>query len=251
MTRNRFTQIGLDRLVRLAWLEKTSSLVLAGNDTKSIKSFLQSDLQGAFYSDNIHTRGSIDKTITILMRVWLTVPKELESLRSEGLDFLKCVPLYDHLVVHWGMLMAVYPFWSSVAMQVGRLLKLQGSVSAIHVQRRVREQYGERETVSRRTRYALRSYMDWGVLQDTGSKGIYKTGKILSVENLRLIVWLIEAVLHSRAIGSVLLNDLIESPNLFPFSIRPVKAENLVALSSRLDFIRQGFNDDLIFLKPE
>jgi hypothetical protein len=37
----RLKQIGLDRLVRLAWLEKTSTLVLAANDAKTIKSILQ------------------------------------------------------------------------------------------------------------------------------------------------------------------------------------------------------------------
>ena len=72
--------------------------------------------------------------------------------------------------------MAVYPFWSGVATQVGRLLRLQGSAAAAHVQRRVREQYGERETVSRAARRVLRSYLDWGVLQETGKKGIYSAG---------------------------------------------------------------------------
>ena len=64
MTRNRFTQIGLDRLVRLAWLEKASCLALAGNDATSIKRILQGDLMGNFRSTNTDARGSIDKTIT-------------------------------------------------------------------------------------------------------------------------------------------------------------------------------------------
>jgi len=69
--------------------------------------------------------------------------------------------------------MAVYPFWASVATQVGRLLKLQGSVAAAHVQRRMRESYGERETVSRRVRFVLRSYVAWRVLRETGAQGVY------------------------------------------------------------------------------
>ena len=88
--------------------------------------------------------------------------------------------------------MAVYPFWSGVATQVGRLLRLQGSAAATHVQRRVREQYGERETVSRRARYVMRSYLDWGVLHETGTKGIYTAGSKLSVDDSRLIAWLID-----------------------------------------------------------
>ena len=249
MSRNRFTQIGLDRLVRLAWMEKVSSLVLAGNDPKNIKTILQNDFIGSFRSAKTDVRGSLDKTITILLKVWLTAPIEIESLRVEGLELLKRVPRRDHLAIHWGMVMAVYPFWSGVAIQVGRLLRLQGSAASVHVQRRIREQYGERETVSRRTRYILRSYLDWGVLQETGTKGIYTAGTTLAVDDSRLIAWLAEASLHARANGSAPLKDLIDSPNFFPFRIKPIHVESLVASSSRLDILRHGLDDDLVMLR--
>jgi hypothetical protein len=147
------------------------------------------------------------------------------------------------------MVMAVYPFWSDVAVQVGRLLRLQGSAAAAHVQRRVREQYGERETVSRAARRVLRSYLDWGVLQETGTKGIYTVGTALAVDDSRLIAWLAEASLHARANGSTPLKDLIDGPSFFPFRIKPVHAESLVAASSRLDILRHGVDDDLVMLK--
>ena len=249
MIRNRFTQVGLDRLIRLAWLKKTSSLALAGNDAASVKSVLQDDLKGSFRSSDVDVRGSIDKTITILLRVWLTVPGELEPLRMEGLRLLEHLPPRDHLAVHWGMIMAAYPFWSGVATQVGRLMRLQGSVAATHVQRRVCEQYGERETVLRRTRYALRSYLDWGALQETGAKGVYYTGVPLTVDDLQLVAWLVEAALHARANGSAPLKDLIAGPSLFPFRIKPVRAESLAAMSARLDILRHGLDDDLVMLR--
>lgn len=251
MTRNRFAQIGLDRLVRLAWLEKVSSLVLAGNELKDIKTILQDDLKGDFRSTKTDVRGSMDKTITILLKVWLTAPIELEPLCVEGLELLKRVPLHDHLAIHWGMVMAVYPFWSGVAVQVGRLLKLQDSAASVHIQRRIREQYGERETVSRRTRYVLRSYLDWGVLQETCTKGIYAAGMTLAVDDSRLIAWLAEASLHARANGSAPLKDLIHSPSFFPFRIKPIHAESLMAASSRLDILRHGLDDDLVMLRKQ
>jgi hypothetical protein len=147
------------------------------------------------------------------------------------------------------MVMAVYPFWSGVAVQVGRLLRLQGSAAAAHVQRRVREQYGERETVSRAARRVLRSYLDWGVLQESGTKGIYTTGTILAVDDSRLIAWMVEASLDARANGSAPLKDLIDSPNFFPFRIKPIHAQSLVAVSSRLDILHHWLDDDLIMLR--
>jgi hypothetical protein len=247
----RFTQIGVDRLVRLKWLEQTASLVLAGNDDATIKAILQADLKDSFRSDNPDVRGSIDKSITILLKVWLRAPAGLESLRIGGLDLLKYLPSHDHIAVHWGMVMAVYPFWASVALQTGRLLKLQGSAAATQVQRRIREQYGERETVSRRARYVLRSYMDWGVLSETSEKGIYTAGTCLAVDDSRLIVWLVEASLHARANGSAPLKDVIDSPSLFPFHLKSIHGESLVATSVNVDVLRHGLDDDLVMLRRQ
>ena len=84
-------------------------------------------------------RGNRDKIVTILLKTWITVPPDIEMLRVEGLRLLKILPRQNHMAIHWGMVMAAYPFWSGVAVQVGRLLKLQGAAAATHIQRRVRE----------------------------------------------------------------------------------------------------------------
>lgn len=245
----RTDQIGFSQRVRLEWLEKTANLVLAGNDKAAVNDALQELLKDKVSVGGQAERGNREKIITILLKTWLTVPSALEPLRVEGLELLKRVPRLDHLAIHWGMVMAVYPFWSGVAVQVGRLLRLQGSAAAAHVQRRVREQYGERETVSRAARRVLRSYLDWGVLLETGKKGIYTAGRALAVEDSLLIAWLIEASLHARANGSAPLKDLLDSPSFFPFRIKPIHAESLVAASSRLDILRHGLDDDLVTLQ--
>jgi hypothetical protein len=249
MTR-RTDQIGFSQRVRLEWFEQTTNLVLAGNDKATISDAFQELLKDKVSVGGQAERGNREKVITILLKTWLTVPRELESLRVEGLELLKRVPRRHHLAIHWGMVMAVYPFWSGVAVQVGRLLRLQGSAAAAHVQRRVREQYGERETVSRAGRRVLRSYLDWGVLQETGKKGVYTAGTTSSIDNpLQLIAWLTEAALHARANGSAPLKDLLDSPSLFPFRIKPVHAESLAAASPRLAILRHGMDQDVVMLK--
>ncbi|MDZ4186256.1 MAG: hypothetical protein U1D97_14930 [Desulfuromonadales bacterium] len=245
----RTDQIGFSQRVRLEWLEQTANLVLAGNDKAAVNDALQELLKDKVSVGGQAERGNREKIITILLKTWLTVPRKLELLRVEGLELLKCVPRHDHLAIHWGMVMAVYPFWSGVAVQVGRLLRLQGSAAAAHVQRRVREQYGERETVSRAARRVLRSYLDWGVLKESGTKGIYMAGTTLAVDDSRLIAWLAEASLHARANGSAPLKDLIDNPNFFPLRIKPIHAQSLIAMSSRLDMLRHGLDDDLVMLR--
>lgn len=244
-------QIGLDRLVRLKWLVKTANLILSGNDSATVKKILQKELSGAFRSKNTNVRGSLDKTITILMKIWVKVPLELLSLNREGLDLLSYLPHENHIAVHWGMTMSVYPFWAAVAIQTGRLITLQGKAAANQVQRRVREQYGERETVSRRVRYILRSFVDWGVLNETGDKGVYDQGRQYSVEDPRLIAWMVEASLRARVNGSAAIKDLLDSPSIFPFRLAHISAEYVASLSPRLSILRHGLDDDLVMLREE
>ena len=247
--KRRYTQIGIDRLVRLKWLGITADLALVGNPSKDVKSILQKEIAESFRSPNVNTRGSLDKTITILMKIWINVPSEFHDFRNEGLNLLKALPRENHSIVHWGMVMSVYPFWAAVATQTGRLLKLQGHATASQVQRRVREQYGERETVSRRVRYVLRSFVDWGVLNETTTKGVYDQGRTISVVDQRLSAWMVEALLLSRANGSAPINDLINSPSIFPFQLAHISVGNIVSIAPRLDVLRHGLDDEIVMLK--
>ncbi len=244
----RHEQIGLDRLIKFEWLERTAYLVLAGNKAPEVKSVLQEELAGAFRSSNTNVRGSLDKTITILLKTWVSVSREIRPLQKDGLELLSNLERKDHIAIQWCMIMAAYPFWGSVATHAGRLLKLQGAAASSQVQRRVREQYGERETVSRRVRYVLRSFIEWGVLKETGEKGVYGKGNQYSVEDPRLIAWMIEATLHARANGSAAIKDLLDSPSIFPFRLAHISAENLASISPRVSVLRHGLDDDLVLL---
>jgi len=117
---SRLTQIGFSQRVRLEWLERTANLVLAGNDEASIYNALQELLEDKLSVDRNVTassvkrpasekdeaemthdarretprrfRGNREKVITILMKIWLNVPGELETLRDDGLELLKNLP---------------------------------------------------------------------------------------------------------------------------------------------------------------
>lgn len=245
----RTDQIGFSQRVRLEWLERTANLVLAGNDKAAVSAALLEFVKNKVSVGGQAERGNWEKIITILLKTWLTVPDELDALRDEGLGLLKRIPRSSHLAIHWGMVSATYAFWAGVATQAGRLLRLQGTAAAVHVQRRVREQYGERETVSRAARRVLRSFLDWGVLQESGSKGIYGFGRTLSIEDPQMIAWLVEASLHTRTDGSAPLRDLLDGPSFFPFRITPIQAENIRSISPRLDVLRHGLDSELVMLR--
>lgn len=245
----RKAQIGFSQRIRLEWFEQTANLMLAGNDKAAINDALQDLLRDKLSVGGKAVRGNREKVITILLKTWLTVPRELEKLRDEGLEMLQGLPRKDRIAVHWGMALAVYPFWGAVAAHTGRLLRLQGTAAAAHVQRRIKEDYGERETASRAARRVLRSFIDWGVLNETGDKGVYSQGKQYPVEEPGLIAWMVEASLLARVNGSAAMKDLLDSPSIFPFRLAHISAEHAASLSPRLNILRHGLDDDLVMLK--
>ena len=246
---NRHKQIGFSQRIRFEWLQYTANLILAGNDNRAVNGSLQELLKDKVSVGGKAVRGTREKVITILMKIWLNVPRELEALRDDGLELLKSLPRKDQIAVHWGMAMAAYPFFGAVAGQTGRLLRLQESVVASQIQRRIREQYGERETVSRAARRVIRSFVDWGVLSETSKKGIYTQGHTYSIDDPRLISWLIEASLHARSNSSAAIKDLLDSTSLFPFRLMHVPAERLVFISPRLDLLRHSLGENLVMLR--
>ena len=247
----RKAQIGFSQRIRLEWFEKTANLILAGNDISSVNDALQDLLKDKVSVGGQAVRGNREKVITILLKTWLTVPRELETLRAEGLDILQKLPRKDRIAIHWGMTLAAYPFWGSVAAHTGRLLRLQGKAAAVQVQRRVKEQYGERETASRAARRVLRSFIDWGVLSETRDKGVYAQGKHYSIREPRLIAWMVEASFRARVNGSAPIKDLLDGPAIFPFRLAHISAEQVTSLSSHLDILRHGLDNDLVMLRRE
>ena len=214
-------QIGFSQRIQLEWLEYTANLVLAGNARDEIVAALNERLYEKLSPGNNPKRGNRHKAISILTNVWVAVPEEIRTLRDEGLEFLCRAPANERMLVHWCMSMAVYPFFGTVADTTGRLLRLQATVAARHVQRRLREQCGERETVARSTRRILRAFIDWGVLLETGEKGLYRAATQRIVDDPPLVVWAVKAMLTAMGDGPRSLQALIRGPRLFPFDIAP------------------------------
>ena len=71
------------------------------------------------------------------------MPPPLQELRKDSVHLLQGLRRSERLPLHWGMTMAVYPFWRVVADVTGRLFRLQGTAAPMQVQRRVKELLGE------------------------------------------------------------------------------------------------------------
>ncbi len=245
---NRSGGVGFGQRIQLDWLDRTAYLYIVGHTKDEIEESLQALLQDRLSIGSDARSGNRALTILILLKVWVVVPDGLESLRDEGLELLKRLPSNEHLVVHWGMIMAVYPFFQALAEIVGRLLRLQGTVAASQVQRRMREQFGERSTVERAARRILRCLIDWRVLKETEEKGIYQATPTISVSDTRLVEWLVEASLIASGSASSTLKAITQNPALFPFTTESINIRGLES-HGRLELLRQGLDEDVIMLR--
>jgi hypothetical protein len=240
--------IGYNRTVRLRWLDQVVDLILAGQDDEQIHRALSDMLRDQLSVSSSAKRGSREKTITLLVKTWLRVPARLVVFRDEGLQLFKSATKPDRLALHWGMTMAAYPFWRSVADATGRLFRLQGTASASQVQRRMKEVYGEREVVSRSARYVLRAFADWGVIQDTVRQGTYRPRSAVRVDKPSVVAWLLEGAMHGGTTSSVDWKALLQSPALFPFQLQTVTSE-VMTRSGRIEVVRHSLGDELLVMR--
>jgi|LSQX01.1.fsa_nt_gb hypothetical protein len=235
MNKNRFDKVGIKQVIRLEWMDRCLGLLLSGMSANDIRKDLTDYLADKKQSGGTGKRG--DKTYTIaigILAVWFDPSPELIDLRDRLLIKAKQCSQEDWLPLHWAIMIAAYPFWYNVAIQTGRVLALQEKVTQKQIFDRLVERYGERATVLRNARYAVRSFVAWDILEDTEIKGRYKKSDAIALSDPQIIAMLFEAMLISTPEHKSSLRSLLASPALFPFCIAMDVAPQAVALNSRL-----------------
>ena len=242
MNKSRFDKVGIKQVIRLEWMDRCLSLLLSGMSANEIRKDLIDYLADKKQSGGTGERG--DKTYTIaigILAAWFDPSPELIDLRDRLLLKAKKCSVENWLPLHWAMMIAAYPFWFNVAIQTGRVLALQEKVTQKQIFDRLVERYGERATVLRNARYAVRSFVAWGVLVDTEIKGRYKKNEPLAISDPQIMAMLFEAMLISTPDNKAPLRSLMASPGLFPMCLAMDVAQQSLASNPRL--ISDHFGD--------
>ena len=75
--------IGFDRKIQASWLDATARLAAAGLSAADVRERLDDVLDGQVSGEGPHSaRG---KTKTVLLHIWVTVPRPVVPLRDEAL----------------------------------------------------------------------------------------------------------------------------------------------------------------------
>lgn len=236
-------EIAFRRKVRAVWLDQGMALAtqnLPWHDAKPA-------LADAVAAENPGAE-TIRKVSEHVRRIWFEPPENCLALRSAALTLFRASDSpATRTLLNWGMATAAYPFVGSVGEALGRLLKLQHEAHRADIQRRLREQYGDRDFVSRITRYDVSSFLDWGVIAETKKAGVYLPGKQVHPRNADQLAWLAEAVLISRGEHPMPLPQLRHHPILFPVKLDTFNASALRA-NPRLRVERQSLNEEFVSL---
>ena len=237
-------EIAFRRKVRAVWLDNGMALAaqnLTWHDAKPA-------LAEAVAAENPGAE-TIRKVLEHVRRIWFEPAENCLGLRTAALTLYRASDSpATRILLNWGMAIATYPFVGSVGEALGRLLKLQHEAHRADLQRRLREQHGDREFVSRITRYDVSSFLDWGVIAETKKAGVYLPGKQVQPRNAEQMAWLAEAVLISRGENQMAFPQLCHHPMLFPVSVETFNA-SILRTNPRLKVARQGLNEDFVFLE--
>ena len=192
-------------------------------------------------------RGARSKTITVLGRLWLVPDSRTDRLRRHALETFLPAVAEERLALHWGLAMAVYPFFCDVVSVIGRLLKLQGTASLSEVVRRTKEKWGDRERVARSARHVLQSVRDWAVLAPAGSAGVYQAALPRRPLGNATSWWILEALLLGSGLAMAPRRQLVQSPAIFPFVANVVPTD--LARDAPLELTRHGGEEEIVALR--
>lgn len=248
----RHVSLGIKQVIRFEWMRKAANLLLAGLDAKTVRQELHGFLSDKKGNGSQGKRSDQTRAFAVnnLMNIWLSPDPELIPFRDASLEFLREHPSMA-LPVYWGMISAAYPFWFNVARQTGRLLALQEQVTQIQIINRLKEQYGDRQTVSRYAKYVVRSFVAWGVLIDAEAKGCYEKSVPVSVADSDLVVLMCESALHATPSAKGTVPLLLNNPAFFPFHLPFMTGDFVSQRSERIDVVRYGLNEELLKLKSK
>lgn len=204
--------IAFNRRLRFDWLREGLRLRAEGVDgaewIERVEQVVRLDTAG---------RDSVQKSMRYLRHIWLE--GEEKDLRAAALRLYsrESDPNRDRTLC-WGMATATYPFLSTVAACVGRMLRIQPEFKLEQLLRKLTEAFGEKETVRRSGRYSLGLIEDLGFIARVGKPGFYQATPALQVTNDAIASWFIRAWFRSiESSDSLDRIALAGHPSLFPF----------------------------------
>jgi len=235
-------QVGFLNYIRNDWLDATVSFYIKSCELESVKNELNSLIEPECPKNEARR-----KTIDVLTRTWIRIPTELESLQQQALTFYDEIAPRHRLILHWGMLLATFPFFRDICFHIGSLAKIHENVKTTQIRKRMIENWSQRTTMIRALDRVIQSMRDWQILSQNASTLDLKSPII--IKDSKLCLWFLEAAFRAEHLDSILFDKLMSLPTIFPFRLDvPLYT---IKRAQNFEHHIQGINYEMISLKPK
>jgi len=230
--------IGLSRTVRLDWLDAAATLCLENRPHAEIRQELDRLVEPA-------QRGPVERAriVDTLVRIWVKGDPGLKAYALALYPHLSSRD--DRLWLHYGMILAQYPFFRLCAATLGQIARVEETVSRKIIKDRVAAEMGNLGRIERAIERLFKTWVDWCILEpaENNLKFKIKARSLLS-SSIELEKWLISCALSAHPSDAIPFADLVHLPELFPFRFSIVVDD--LRQDQRFEVQRQGGGLDMV-----
>jgi hypothetical protein len=202
----------LDRALNLDLLDVALRVATEHGDAPDARQLLTVALR-----DFVTPQEAENKTRKVLTRVWVVPPTNAQAMIRWGVEHQHEVT--DRRALHFGALLATFPFFGSVAAAAGRQIHLDGAADRRSVRAFARSTFGEREFVDAGASKSLATMRNLGVLEGPRD-GPYRVSSRLLVPPA-FSSWFLHALVLSRQAESVQVAELSRAFELTALDVEP------------------------------
>lgn len=236
------TTVGLSHRLKRAWLDDVLDRLVQTMDQKELRAFVDQRLR-----EELPGKDARAKASGIILRIWSGVDPKHVALRNRAVALLPRISGQERIWLHWGMCAIAYPFFRDVAAVVGRMLTLQDDFTTAQVQSRLKTAWGDRATSKEAAQKLITSMVDWEVLRATKLKGHFLLARKMNTTVPDLQLWLLEAMLSASDSDETEAQQLLRSPELFPFTFTVTVAD--LRKHESFNIHRQGLDMDMVAVR--
>lgn len=202
----------LDRALSPEVLDVALRVATEHRDDPTVRQLLTIALR-----DHVTRQEAENKTRKILTRVWVAPPADSQPMIEWAIVHQD--EFVDRRALHYGALLATFPFFGSIASAVGRQIRIDGGADRASVRDHARTTFGEREFIDAGASKCLRTLRLLGMLDgpSNGPYGIATPGQVPA----SLTSWFLHALMLTRQVESIGVGELTRAPELAFVSLDP------------------------------
>jgi hypothetical protein len=216
----------LDRALTLDMLDAALRIATEHRKDPAARQFLAAALK-----DLVTPQEAENKTKHVLARVWLAPPASARSMIEWAIEHQD--QFIDRRALHYGALLATFPFFGSIAAAVGRQISIDGAADRRTVRTHARVTFGQREFIDAGASKSLRTMKNLGLIDGLHDGPIHVAAR--PVVPAYLSSWFLHVLILTRQVGSANVGDLSHAfelsflelvPGAPPYPFLELHAEN-------------------------